>query len=294
MCNKEKVFFGSACAIVTPFKNGEIDYGALEKLIDYQIENGTDGIVVLGTTGEAPTISEGERGEIVSFAKKRIDGRVPLIVGTGTNSTETTLRYSKNAHSLGANAILCVTPYYNKPTENGLVEHYKAVAKSVDIPIILYNVPSRTGVNISLGALEALKDVPNIVGIKEASGSIGYFDALVARFGDNYYFYTGNDELTLPSLACGGDGVISVVANVLPKEMHTLCDAFKNGNIKKSQELQHALLPLIKELFYEVNPVPVKTALNIMGLIENELRLPLVKSTRYSEIKTLISKYLKQ
>ncbi len=292
MCNKEKVFFGSACAIVTPFKNGEIDYGAFGKLIDYQIENGTDAIVVLGTTGEAPTISEQERGEIVSFAKNRIGGRAPLIVGTGTNSTETTVRYSKNAHSLGANAILCVTPYYNKPTENGLVKHYEMVANSVDIPIILYNVPSRTGVNLSVGALEALKDVKNIVGIKEASGSIGYFDALVARFGDYYYFYTGNDELTLPSLACGGDGVISVVANVLPKKMHILCDSFKNGNIEKSRELQHALLPLIKELFYEVNPVPVKTALNIMGLIENEFRLPLVKSGRYNEIKALVLKNL--
>ncbi|MBE6664446.1 MAG: 4-hydroxy-tetrahydrodipicolinate synthase [Ruminococcaceae bacterium] len=294
MCNKEKVFFGSACAMVTPFKNGEIDYSAFGKLIDYQIENGTDAIVVLGTTGEAPTISEAERGEIVAFAKNRINGRTPLIVGTGTNSTESTVRYSKNAHSLGANAILCVTPYYNKPTENGLVEHYKAVADSVDIPVILYNVPSRTGVNLSVGALEKLKDIPNIVGIKEASGSIGYFDALVARFGDYYHFYTGNDELTLSSLACGGDGVISVVGNVLPKEMHILCQSFKNGDIEKSREIQHALLPLIKELFYEVNPVPVKTALNIMGLIENELRLPLVKSTRYSEIKTLISKYLKQ
>ncbi|MBQ8546443.1 MAG: 4-hydroxy-tetrahydrodipicolinate synthase [Clostridia bacterium] len=288
MCNKEKPFSGSACAIVTPFKNGEIDYGAFAHLIDFQIEEGTDAIVVLGTTGEAPTISEGEREEIVEFAKNKIKGRVPLIVGTGTNSTETTIRYSKNAHSLGANAILCVTPYYNKPTENGLISHYEKIASEVDLPIILYNVPSRTGVGISLNVLNALREIPNIVGIKEASGSISFLEEAILRFGENYYFYTGNDDLTLASLALGAEGVISVAANLVPRKMHDLCADFWRGEIKKSRELQLYLTPLIKELFLETNPIPVKTALSLAGFIKDEFRLPMCKSKRKEEIKNIL------
>lgn len=288
MCNKEKPFSGSACAIVTPFKNGEIDYGAFARLIDFQIEEGTDAIVVLGTTGEAPAISEEERERVIEFSKNQIKGRVPLIVGTGTNSTETTVRYSKNAHSLGVNAILCVTPYYNKPTEKGLVLHYERIAKEIDLPIILYNVPSRTGVNISLNVLNELRQIPNIVGIKEASGSISFFEEAVARFGDYYYFYTGNDDLTLSSLASGGDGVISVVANLFPKKMHELCDSFIAGDIARSREIQHSLMPFIKEMFFETNPIPIKTALALVGFIENEFRLPMCKSSRAEKIKRIL------
>ena len=290
MCIKEKPFCGSACAIVTPFENGEIDYLAFARLIDFQIEGGSDAIVVLGTTGEAPTISEAERETIIKFAKKQINGQVPLIVGTGTNSTESSIRYSKNAHSLGANAILCVNPYYNKPTEKGLISHYEKLACEVDLPIILYNVPSRTGVGISLNVLKELSHIPNIVGIKEASGSISYLEEAITRFGDYYHFYTGNDDLTLASLATGAIGVISVVANLLPRKMHELCSYFFDGNLERSREIQHFLTPFIKEMFYETNPVPIKTALSLLGLIENEFRLPMCYSTRKKEIAELIEK----
>ena len=289
MSYKEKIFFGSATAIITPFKNGEIDYEAFEGLIEFQIKNKTDALVVLGTTGEAPTVSESEREEIVAFAKSKIKGRIPLIVGTGTNSTETTIRYSKNAHSLGANAILAVTPYYNKPNEKGLVYHYKSLASAVDLPVILYNVPSRTGLNMPLDAYEALSDTENIVGIKEASGGASYLVELVSRVGNRYSIYTGNDDLAYSTLALGGAGVISVVSNLYPQKMHDLCMNFRDGNLKDSLKIQLELLPLIRELFRETNPVPVKCALSLLGYIENELRLPLAPSLRQKEIASLIS-----
>lgn len=282
------VFFGCATALVTPFKNGEIDYLALGTLIDFQIENGADAIVALGTTGEAPTITEVERAKIIEYSSNRIRGRAPLIVGVGTNSTESTIRYAKNAHSLGANAILAVTPYYNKPNEKGLVSHYKSLANAVDLPIILYNVPSRTGLNMPLDAYEKLSDTENIVGIKEASGSASYLVELVARVGGRYSIYTGNDDLAYSTLALGGTGVISVVSNLYPRKMHDLCLSFKNGDLEKSLKIQLELLPLIKELFKETNPVPVKCALNLLGLIENELRLPLAPSSSEKEIRGLL------
>ncbi len=292
MSYKEMIFFGSATALVTPFKNGEIDYCALENLIEYQIKNGTDALVILGTTGEAPTISEGEREKIIKFSKDKVNGRVPLIVGTGTNSTETTIRYSKNAHSLGANAILCVTPYYNKPTEKGLIEHYKAVAKNVDLPMLLYNVPSRTGVRLTKAVLKELSMIPNIVGLKEASGDMTFFKELTNELGEYYSFYTGNDDLTFDSLLAGGQGVVSVVSNVLPKEMHKLCELFRSGEVEESRKLQEYLYPLIKELFYETNPIPVKKMLSVLGLCKDEIRLPLITSQREQEICNLISKYV--
>lgn len=283
------VFFGCATALVTPFKNGEVDYLSLGRLIDFQIENGADAIVVLGTTGEAPTINETERAKIIELSSMRINGRVPLIVGVGTNSTESTIRYAKNAHSLGANAILAVTPYYNKPNERGLIYHYKSLASAVDLPIILYNVPSRTGLNMPLDAYEALSDTENIVGIKEASGNASYLVDLVARVGDRYSIYTGNDDLAYSTLALGGDGVISVVSNLYPRKMHDLCLKFKNGEMQNSLKIQLELLPLIRELFKETNPVPVKCALNILGYIENELRLPLAPSLRENQIKAILN-----
>lgn len=283
------VFFGCATALVTPFKNGEVDYLSLGRLIDFQIENGADAIVVLGTTGEAPTINETERAKIIELSSMRINGRVPLIVGVGTNSTESTIRYAKNAHSLGANAILAVTPYYNKPNERGLIYHYKSLASAVDLPIILYNVPSRTGLNMPLDAYEALSDTENIVGIKEASGNASYLVDLVARVGDRYSIYTGNDDLAYSTLALGGDGVISVVSNLYPRKMHDLCLKFKNGEMQNSLKIQLELLPLIRELFKETNPVPVKCALSILGYIENELRLPLAPSLRENQIKAILN-----
>lgn len=284
MIDKQKVFFGCATALITPFIDSKIDYDSLENLIEYQINGGIEAIVILGTTGEAPTVSEGEREEIIAFSKDKIRKRARLIVGTGTNSTESTIRYSKSAYDLGADAILCVCPYYNKPTQMGIVEHYKSIAKAVDLPIILYNVPSRTGVNIPIGAYGKLSNVENIVGIKEASGNIAYLGEIKERYAEYYSLYTGNDDLTLSSLAMGADGVISVVSNALPSEMKELCQSFFKGDILKSRKIQLALLPLIKEMFYETNPVPIKELLSQLNLCKNEHRLPLFSSTRQKEI----------
>ena len=288
---KQTLFTGSATAIVTPFRDGGIDYEAFGELIDFQIENGTDAIVVLGTTGESATISESERYEIIAFAKRRINKRVPLIVGSGTNNTQVSLRYSKSAESQGADGLLIVTPYYNKATERGLIEHFSLIAKSVDVPVILYNVPSRTGVNIPIGVSKALFGVENIVGIKEASGNIATSAEIIHIFHDRYDVYSGCDDLTLPILSLGGKGVISVVSNILPQIMHTLCHEFLNNNHKKSTELQLYLMPLIKEMFSEVNPIPIKTALYLMGKIQNEFRLPLCQSTRTDSIEATLKQY---
>lgn len=288
---KQTLFTGSATAIVTPFRDGGIDYEAFGSLIDFQIENKTDALVVLGTTGESATISESERYEIIAFAKRRINKRVPLIVGSGTNNTQVSLRYSKSAQGQGADGLLIVTPYYNKATERGLIEHYSLIAKSVDVPIILYNVPSRTGVNIPISVYKALSSIENIVGIKEASGNVGYLTELLHACYGNYDVYSGCDDLTLPVLSLGGKGVISVVSNIIPEIMHTLCHEFLNGNHQRATQLQLYLMPLIKEMFKEVNPIPIKTALYLMGKIQNELRLPLCSSTRSDSIESILQQY---
>ena len=288
---KQTLFKGSATAIVTPFRNGGIDYEAFGSLIDFQLENNTDALVILGTTGESATISESERYEIIAFAKRKINKRVPLIVGTGTNNTQVSLRYSKSAQGQGADGLLIVTPYYNKATERGLIEHYSLIAKSVNVPIILYNVPSRTGVNIPISVYKALSSIENIVAIKEASGNIAYTLELLHACYGSYDIYSGCDDLTLPILSLGGKGVISVVSNIVPKIMHTLCQEFENGNHQRATELQLYLSPLIKEMFSEVNPVPVKTALYLMGKIQNELRLPLCSSTRLDSVEAILQQY---
>ena len=288
---KQTLFTGSATAIVTPFRDGGIDYESFGNLIDFQIENKTDAIVVLGTTGESATIAESERYEIIAFAKRRINKRVPLIVGSGTNNTQVSIRYSKSAESQGADGLLIVTPYYNKATERGLIEHYSQIAKSVNVPIILYNVPSRTGVNMPTSVYKALSSIENIVGIKEASGNIGYTAEIIHTCHDNYDIYSGCDDLTLPILSLGGKGVISVVSNVIPETMHTLCHEFLNGNHQKATEIQLHLIPLIKEMFKEVNPIPIKTALYLLGKIQNEFRLPLCQSTRQDSIEAVLKQY---
>ena len=291
MGRKKSLFFGSATALVTPFFDGNVDYIAFGEMIEHQISNGTDAIVILGTTGEASTIYENERSEIITFAKRKISGRVPLIVGTGSNATSVAVRYTKSAEALGADGCLVVSPYYNKATQNGLYMHYKEIAKSVKIPIIMYNVPSRTGVNIPLSVYGDLAKIENIVAIKEASGSIGYTEEIIEKYGDYYDIYTGCDELTLSTLALGGKGVISVVSNIVPSYMHQLCCEYAQGNIEKSRELQLYLSPLIKELFCEINPIPVKTALYKMGMCKNEFRLPMCKSTREKHISTILKQY---
>lgn len=291
MSKKKQVFFGNATAIVTPFSQGQIDYLALGKMIDFQLSNGVSAIVILGTTGEASTIYENERSELIAFAKRKLDGRVPLIVGTGSNATSVAVRYTKAAEGLGADACLVVTPYYNKASTQGLISHYKEIAKSVKIPIIIYNVPSRTGVKIPIEAYSALSKISNVVGVKEASGDLGYLTELLYNYKDRLHVYTGCDELILPTLALGGQGVISVVSNVMPRETSQLCAEFKNGSIKESRRLQLYLSPLIKELFAEVNPIPVKAALHKMGMCENEYRLPLCPSTREKELEKVLKHY---
>ena len=291
MSKKKRLFYGSGTAIVTPFSKGEVDYGAFEKMIDFQLSQGTDAIVVLGTTGEAPTVYENERNEIIAFAKEKIRGRVPLIVGTGSNATSVAVRYTKTACELGADGSLVVSPYYNKATENGIIEHYREIAKAADIPIIIYNVPSRTGVKIPIGAYRELCKISNIVGVKEASGDLGYLAELLHNHKTDFDVYTGCDELILPTLALGGKGVISVVSNIMPNAVHRLCDDFKKGNIASARALQLYLTPLIKEMFNEVNPIPIKEALFQLGACKDEYRLPLCKSTRASQISEVLDMY---
>lgn len=291
MSCKNTLFLGVGTAVVTPFRNGGIDYEAFGNLIDFQIENKVDAIVVLGTTGESATVSESERYEIIAFAKRRINKRVPLIVGSGTNNTEVSIRYSKSAQSQGADGLLIVTPYYNKATERGLIEHYSAIAKSVDTPIILYNVPSRTGVNVPISVYKALSSIENIVAIKEASGSISVTAEILNACHDRYDIYSGCDDLTLPILSLGGKGVISVVSNIIPEIMHTLCHEFFGGNYQRATEIQLQLMILIKEMFQEVNPIPIKTALFLLSKIQNEFRLPLCPSTRTDKIEAVLKQY---
>lgn len=291
MGRKKSLFFGCATAIITPFSEGYVDYCAFGELIEYQLSNGADAIVVLGTTGEAPTVYENERCEIITFAKRKIKGRVPLIVGTGSNATSVAVRYTKMAEQQGADGCLVVSPYYNKATTPGLIQHYKAVAKSVKIPIIMYNVPSRTGVNIPMDVYRALAPIDNIVGIKDAGGNLGYTAEILEKYGDSFDLYTGCDELILPTLALGGKGAVSVVSNILPSYVHQLYAEYRNGNVEKAKEIQLYLTPIIKELFAEINPIPVKTALYKMGMCKNEFRLPLCHSTREKQIGELLKKY---
>lgn len=291
MKNKKTVFTGVGTALITPFKNGRVDFDALGALIDFQITSGASALVLLGTTGEASTVSEDERYDIIAFARDKINKRVPLIVGAGTNNTEVTLRYSKSAFSLGADALLLVSPYYNKATSAGLYEHFARVARGVDLPIILYNVPSRTGVNIPCEVYKSLGEIKNIVGIKEASGNLSYICEILDTCGGLFDIYSGNDELTLPTLCLGGKGVISVCSNVVPCQMRELCDAFFEGSISRARGIQLGLYELIRELFAQVNPIPVKCACSLLGLCENELRLPLTPSTRQKEIAALLKKY---
>ena len=269
------MFNGSAVAIATPFKDKKVDLEGLKRLINFQIENDTQAIIVLGTTGEASTINYEEREEIIKTAIEEVDKRVPVIVGTGSNNTDVTIAYNKQAENLGADGLLIVTPYYNKCTQNGLIEHYKEIAKFTSLPIILYNVPGRTGFNIQPTTVQRLSEVENIVAIKEASGNIAQVLEIKRLVSDDFKIYSGNDDNILPVYSCGGHGVISVLANIAPKETQAMCRAFEEGNIKESIRLQVMYKQLINLIFVEVNPIPIKAALNAMGYIKNELRLPL-------------------
>lgn len=273
------IFKGAGVAIVTPMKeNTEVDYQQLEKLIDYQVENGTDAIIICGTTGESSTLTEEEHSECIRVAISRTAKRVPVIAGTGSNCTETAISLTKQAELDGADGALLVTPYYNKATQNGLKAHYTAVAKTVDIPLIMYNVPSRTGCNIAPEtAVELAKTVDNIVAIKEASGNISQVAKLMQLAEGCIDLYSGNDDQIVPILSLGGIGVISVLSNVAPKETHDIVAKYLEGDVAGSCALQLKALPLINELFCEVNPIPVKKAMNLMGLQAGTLRMPLTE-----------------
>jgi 4-hydroxy-tetrahydrodipicolinate synthase len=270
------MFKGSIVAIVTPFHNGKVDEKKLRELIEFQIKNGSSGIVPCGTTGESATLTFDEHEKVIEVTIEQVNKRVPVIAGTGSNSTEEAIMLTKQAASAGADASLQVSPYYNRPTQAGLYRHFKAVAQSVKIPIILYNIAGRTGVNIEPETIANLaRDCKNIVAVKEASGNLDQMSRIKALSPSSFQLISGDDSLTLPVLSIGGIGIISVVANIVPRDVADLVSAFEKGNIKKAQSLHYKLLPLIKACFIETNPIPVKTAMGLLGLCEPDLRLPM-------------------
>lgn len=271
------VFKGAAVAIITPMlENGDVNYSKLGEIIEYQIANKTDAIVICGTTGEASTLSHEEHLEVIDYCVKKVAKRVPVIAGTGSNCTETAIYLSQEAEKSGVDALLVVTPYYNKATQKGLIAHYTAVAEAVSLPIIMYNVPGRTGCNIQPATAAALvKNVKNIVGIKEASGNISQIAKLMSLCGDEIELYSGNDDQIVPVLSLGGLGVISVLSNVAPQETHDIVERYLEGDVRGSMELQLKAIPLVEQLFCEVNPIPVKAGMNLMGLEVGPLRMPL-------------------
>lgn len=273
------VFTGAGVAIVTPFKeNGEVDYEKFAELIEYQIAEGTDAIIVCGTTGESSTLTHEEHIDVIAYCVKQVKGRIPVVAGTGSNCTETAIYLSTEAQKAGADGLLLVSPYYNKATQKGLYLHYKSVADSVKIPCILYNVPSRTGCNIlPETAAKLCKEVENIVGVKEASGNISQITKLMALSEGKVELYSGNDDQIVPLLALGGKGVISVLSNVAPKQTHDICAKFFAGDVAGSCAEQLRAIPLCSALFSEVNPIPVKKALTLMGKIGGTLRMPLTE-----------------
>jgi len=269
------IFRGAASALITPMNANGVDYPAFGKLIDWQIEQGIDALVIAGTTGEGSTLSDAEHRELLRFAVERIAGRVPMIAGTGSNDTAYAINLTRYACEIGADGLLVVTPYYNKATQKGLIAMYNAIADASTKPLILYNVPSRTGVNIEPATYAALADHPNIAAIKEANGNISKIVETAALVGDKLDIYSGNDDQIVPILAMGGTGVISVLSNVMPKETSEICHRWFNGDTAGSAKMQMEYLPLIKALFCEVNPIPVKAAMAAMGWCENYVRLPL-------------------
>ncbi|MBQ2383294.1 MAG: 4-hydroxy-tetrahydrodipicolinate synthase [Oscillospiraceae bacterium] len=272
---KNTIFKGMATAIVTPMTADGIDYEALGRFIDFQIENGINAIVVMGTTGENATIEPADQKEVIRFTVEKVAKRVPVIAGTGTNNTAHVLHNTRNACEVGADAILVVTPYYNKATQNGLVEHFTAVADASTVPVILYNVPSRTGCNLQPKTVARLAEHPNIVGLKEAAGNMAQMVELMRLCGDKLDIYSGEDALTVPMMAMGGAGTISVLSNVVPKASVAMTDACLAGDYATAAKMQCDLLPLIDALFSEVNPIPAKAAVSAMGFGEEHLRLPL-------------------
>lgn len=269
------LFKGSGVALVTPFKDNEVDYDKIKELINWHIKNDTDAIIVCGTTGESSTMSEDEKKNVIKYAVEVANKRIPIIAGSGSNNTKQAVKLSKYCENVGADGLLVVTPYYNKGNEKGLINHYKAIAESVSLPIILYSVPSRTGVNLKPKMVKILSEVKNIVALKDATGDISQALEIRRICKEDFDIYSGNDDMIVPILSLGGAGVISVVANILPKQTHDLVAMYHKGEIEKSLEIQLEMNALVSALFIEVNPVPVKTAMKILKMDTGELRLPL-------------------
>jgi 4-hydroxy-tetrahydrodipicolinate synthase len=271
------MFQGSLVALVTPFRDGKVDDAKLRELVAFHVQNGTDAIVPCGTTGESPTLSHAEHKRVVEIVIEAVGGRVPVVAGTGSNSTAEAIDLTAHAKKAGAAGALVVNPYYNKPTQEGLYRHFRAIAEAVDIPILVYNIQGRTAVNVETDTLARLAQIPNIVGVKEASGSLDQMTQVILACGPDFTVLSGDDNLTLPLMAVGGRGVISVVANVVPKETAEMTHAALEGDWKRARELFHRLFPLCRAMFIETNPIPVKEAMAMMGMIAPEFRLPLCR-----------------
>lgn len=287
------LFKGSGVAIVTPFNDEGIDLKKLEELLEWHIESGTDAIIICGTTGEASTMTEQERKDAIKLTVDVVKKRIPVIAGTGNNCTQSSVDMSKWAESVGVDGLLVITPYYNKTTQKGLVEHFKAVASEVKIPIIAYNVPGRTGMNIQPKTLKELCKIENIVAIKEASGDISQIAEMKALCRDKIDIYSGNDDQVIPILSVGGIGVISVLANIIPKDMHNMCKLFSEGKIEEALKIQLDSFALIKAMFIETNPIPIKTSMNVLGMNAGKLRLPLcdMSQANLEVLKTELKNY---
>lgn len=271
------IFTGSCVALVTPFRDNKIDFDRFRELIDWHIENGTDAILVAGTTGETSTLTDQEHLDLLRVAGEHIAGRVPYIAGTGSNDTAYSIMLSKYAEEQGADAVLVINPYYNKSTQKGIYVHIKAIADAIKVPIIVYNVPSRTGANISVSTMQKLAEIPNVQAVKEASGDISQITEIARTCGDKLDVYSGNDDQTLPILSVGGKGIISVSANIIPKDMHDLVATFMDGDVDKARKMQFDTNLINLAMFYETNPIPVKTAMRLLGTDTGEMRLPLVE-----------------
>ena len=287
------MFKGSIVAIVTPFKDGKVDEESYRQLIEFQIENGTSAIVPCGTTGESATLNVEEHARVIDIAVEAVNKRVPVIAGSGGNSTSEAIELSEHAKKVGADATLQVTPYYNKPTQEGLYQHFKAIAKGVPLPQVLYNVPSRTSVNMLPETVARLSELPEVVAIKEASGNLGQMADIVRLAGDNITLLSGDDNLTLPVLSIGGAGVVSVAANIVPRDTADLIKAWEEGRPDEARGLFYKLLPLCQAMFFETNPIPVKTSLSLMGKIQDEMRLPLypMAPANLEKLKNALSDY---
>ncbi|MCD6522077.1 4-hydroxy-tetrahydrodipicolinate synthase [Candidatus Calescamantes bacterium] len=279
------MFEGTTVALVTPFRNGKVDWEKLEKLIEFHIERGTDTLLPCGTTGESATLTHEEHKEVIKFVVEKAEGKIKVMAGTGSNSTDEALELSGYAKEVGADGILVITPYYNKPTQKGLYLHFEKIAREVDIPMVLYNVPSRTGVNLEADTVKDLAEIPNIVAVKEASGKMDQIMRIISL--GTITVLSGDDSLTFPIMALGGKGVVSVAANIVPERVKKMVDSALEGRWEEARKLHYELYPLFKVLFIETNPIPVKTALKEMGMIEEELRLPLAPMSEENREKLL-------